>query len=127
LLEAQEWSVVIAKSCSIDHKTLSITNVYLKKQRFLGDCKLKPLNLSSKHPTRAYFTKEVLNISHKSWTRYYNKMHFKGVKAPHVVSSPQSMLKYLENIHGAIGYLPSSSLNETSLKKFSIILKFHHD
>jgi hypothetical protein len=127
VLHAEQWYVIIAKSCSITNQRISIKNIYLKKQHFLGKCSLNPLNISSKHPIRQHFTKKVLNVSQKSWTRYYNEMHFKGIDPPHIVSSTQSMLKYLENIHGAIGYLPHSAMNPKTLKKFTILLKFKDD
>lgn len=126
-LQAEQWYVIISKSCTVENQTISIKNIYLKKQRFLGKCTLSPLNLSSKYPIRQHFTKEVLNVSQKSWTRYYNELHFKGIDPPHIVSSTQSMLKYLENIHGAIGYLPSSEINKETLEIFTILLKFKHD
>lgn len=126
-LQAEQWYLIISKSCNVTSETISVKNIYLKKQRFLGTCTLSPLNLSNNHPIRKYFTKKVLNVSQKSWTRYYNKMHFKGIDPPHIVSSPQSMLKYLENIHGTLGYLPSSHVNKKTLENFTILLRFEDD
>ena len=130
-LQAEEWHLIISKSCTsedeMEDEKISIKNIYLKKQRFLGQCPLSPLNLSSQHPMRKYFSKEVLNVSQKSWVRYYNEMHFKGIDPPHIVSSPQSMLKYLKNIDGALGYLPSSFITEETLEDFTILLKFQDD
>lgn len=131
-LQAEEWCVIIAKSCIAKNETLetqniSLKNIYLKKQRFIGNCSISPLNLNSQYSIRTYFTKEILNISAKSWKRYYNEMHFKGVTPPHVVSSVESMLKYLENIQGAIGYVPHSAMNTEVLATFNIIKKFEYD
>ena len=41
---ADSWSVVISKECG-KVSSSSLQNIYLKKLRFVGECRLVPLNL----------------------------------------------------------------------------------
>lgn len=111
ILWGESWSMVISKECA-PIKADTLQNVYLKKQRFAGICRLVPLNLKAGNPIRDYVMKNVLQISKKSWNYYYNEMHFKGIDPPNIVDSKEAMLKYLSNIKGAIGYIPRRSVNE---------------
>ncbi|MCH9812457.1 MAG: hypothetical protein K0U47_00775 [Epsilonproteobacteria bacterium] len=119
LLWGEKWSMVIDRSCEPPKQEM-LQNIYLKKQRFSGTCRLVPLNLSAKNPMRAYVMNSILKMSHTSWNYYYNEMHFKGVDPPKTVDSPEAMLKYLLRIKGAIGYIPSHLVDD----RFYVVLEF---
>ncbi len=121
-LYSEEWYVVISKSCD-RNETISIKNIYLKKQRWMEECSLLPLNLSATHIVRKNFMNNVLAVSKKAWTQYYDEMHFKGIDPPYIVNSPKSMLQYILRIEGAIGYIPKSLLND----KVHILLEFNNE
>jgi len=111
LIHAEQYAVVISKECTIDTK-LDLQKIYLKKQRNINSCRIVPLNLSAQSPIRQYFVQAILQIDDKHWNRYWDKMHFKGIKAPHVVVSAQSMSAYVVNVPGSIGYIPDTLVSQ---------------
>ena len=111
VVNAEQYAVVISKKCTID-TTLNLQNIYLKKQRNINSCRIVPLNLSAQSPIRQYFVQAILQIDDKHWNRYWDKMHFKGIKAPHIVFSAQSMSAYVVSVPGSIGYIPDTLVNQ---------------
>ena len=111
VLLGQEYVVVIAKSCVKD-TNINIQQVYLKKQRRLDGCHITPLNLSAQSSIRKEFVHHIIGMSDSHWNRYWDEMHFKGVRAPHVVTSNEAMRSYIERMPGAIGYIPKSLLSQ---------------
>ncbi len=107
----QEYVLVIHKSCIAD-SDINIQQVYLKKQRRIDGCHITPLNLSAHSSVRKRFVHHIVGMSDRHWNRYWDEMHFKGVRAPHIVTSDQAMRSYIERMPGAIGYIPKSLLSK---------------
>ena len=111
LLHAEQYAIVISKECTLS-KTLNIQNIYLKKQHNIDNCHIVPLNLRVQSPIRQYFVQIVLDIDDNHWNRYWDKMHFKGVKSPHIVSSSKAMSAYVMSVPGSIAYIPQTLVTE---------------
>ncbi|MBT5933840.1 hypothetical protein [Sulfurimonas sp.] len=105
IVYGQNYKLVISKKCNADKK-LNFQKIYLKKQIKINNCDIVPLNLKAPNKIRKHFINDMLKISNQHWNRYWDKMHFKGVKAPHVVLSKKAMAAYITNMPGAIGYIP---------------------
>lgn len=117
----QNYKLVISSQCNI-HNEFNLQKIYFKKQIRINNCDLVPLNLKAQNKIRKYFINTMLHISNQHWNRYWDKMHFKGVKAPHVVSSQRAMVAYIINVPGSIGYIPAESVSEgmTILASFEL-------
>jgi len=111
IIHAEQYAVVISKKCTIDTK-IDLQNIYLKKQRNINSCHIVPLNLNAQNSIRQYFMQAVLQIDDTHWNRYWDKMHFKGIKAPHIVLSDRSMSAYIVNVPGSIGYIPKTLVTQ---------------
>jgi len=110
-LYAQTWSVVYA-SKKITISKSEIKNIYLKRLTQKNGVTIVALNLPSSHPARQSFMKKVLHVSSWDWDNYYDEMHFSGQKAPVVLQSPQSTVQFIHQIDGALGYIPTSLVEE---------------
>lgn len=104
------WSVVCVKLDGADITRDTVRNVYFKTMTRLGDRAALPLNLPASHPARTAFMQKVLEVDALTWDAYYDELHFDGISAPQVVASPEAMKRYLLRIDGAIGYLPTGSV-----------------
>lgn len=62
----------------------------------------------------------VLHIDSFEWDLYYDEMHFKGINTPLVLPSPQAVIKFLQKVDGAIGYIPTQMVD----KRFDEIARF---
>jgi hypothetical protein len=123
-IKAEVYVVIIAKSCD-GINTLNLKEIYLKKQKSNSNCTLVPLNFQANNKIREIFVQNQLNISNSKWSRYWDKMHFKGVKAPYIVSSNEAMLAYITQVPGAIGYLPKAIVqNSTHHHSLQIVSQF---
>ena len=54
---------------------------------------------------RQRFSQRVLRISPEEMERYWNDMYFHGVSPPHVLASPEAVLRFVAQTAGAIGYV----------------------
>lgn len=98
----------------ISHKLLS--KIYLKRKILWKDkTRIVPVNLPSRSPLRALFTKEVLRMDHKDLVVYWNEQHYKGVRPPVVVESEEAVKAFVREVKGALGYIDADSL-EPDLK-----------
>lgn len=119
---SKHYVVVISKKC-VDHKLINIQLVYLKKQRRLDSCHVTPLNLNAHSEIRKTFVHHVIGMSDTRWNRYWDEMHFKGVRAPHIVTSDKAMVSYIKDVPGAVGYIPESMLS----KNMHVLMRFEVD
>jgi hypothetical protein len=69
------------------------------------------VNLPPDHPARRQFSLRILKSAPEAQTQYWNAMYFHGVFPPHVVASPEAMLRYVAETAGAIGYVPGCKLD----------------
>jgi len=110
-LYAETWSVVYA-SKKITISESEIKNIYLKRLTQKNGVTIVALNLPYSHLARQSFMKKVLHVSNWDWDNYYDEMHFSGQKAPVVLQSPQTTVQFILQIDGAVGYIPTSLVEE---------------
>ncbi|PHS59080.1 MAG: hypothetical protein COB17_00670 [Sulfurimonas sp.] len=110
---ASEYAVVVDKSVQINKLTQKqIRDIFMMKRHFVKDIKIVPVNISSSAKLRDEFEKKVLKINRVKLNRYWIKQHFQGISPPIIQSSDNSMRLFIQNVKGAIGYLPISAVNQ---------------
>jgi hypothetical protein len=82
-----------------------------KKLAWDDGTRIQAVNLPSDHPARRMFSQRILRSTPEAQTQYWNAMYFQGVFPPHVVASPEAMLRYVADTVGAIGYVPGCRLD----------------
>lgn len=68
-----------------------------------------PVNREASSALREKFNRIVLKQDAGALATYWNKMHFLGKDPPVVQESEQSMLAFVQNVPGAIGYISGST------------------
>lgn len=66
---------------------------------------LVPLNLSSTEPLRIAFSLSLLGERPEDLQRYWTERYFHGISPPYTVHSEESMLRFVADTPGAIGYV----------------------
>ena len=82
-----------------------------KKIAWDDGTRIQAVNLPADHPARRLFSQRILKSAPEAQTQYWNAMYFQGVFPPHVVASPEAMLRYVADTAGAIGYVPGCKLD----------------
>ena len=109
VLHAKDFCVIVHPSTSI--KTLStekIRKIFLKKYHFIDNMKAIPVNLLSNHKLRLLFEKQIIKVKREQLNQYWVQQHFLGVSPPVTQASDQSIKLFIQNLPGAIGYIPKS-------------------
>ena len=103
---AKEYCVIANATLHIDQVTQeSLRQIFLKKRRFIGEIKLVPLNQKPNSDIRHSFEKEVLHMSRHRLKRYWTVQHYKGNRPPVQLSSDASVVKFVQKVEGAVGYV----------------------
>lgn len=108
---AKEY-VVIANS-ALQTKDLtqeSLRRIFLKKRHYIGEIKLVPLNQKPNSAIRRSFEQEILHMSRHRLKRYWTVEHYKGVRPPIPLSSDMSVIKFVQKVKGAIGYVDAAKI-----------------
>ncbi|MDX9967154.1 hypothetical protein E0765_01515 [Sulfuricurvum sp. IAE1] len=107
-----EYVVVVSKKSSFGALSVSqIRDVFLQKRRSLGEQKTIPVNVLGHDEVRAAFESRVLGMDRNRLNAYWVKQHFQGVTPPLTQPSFESVKAFVENVEGAIGYLPGSMVD----------------
>lgn len=104
-----QYSVIVSKKTAIT--TLSaqqIRDIFLQKRHFLGSQQVIPLNLLGQEASRIAFEAAVLEMDREHLNMYWVKQHYQGVTPPITQPSHESIKAFVQNVEGAIGYVPSS-------------------
>ena len=118
-LSAQEYAVVSGKD--IDSISLGqIKAIFLKKNSYLGDYKVIPLNLASRNQIRTSFEKKVLKMSFAKLKSYWTKQHYLGHRPPITMKSQKSIQAFLHKVEYSIGYIKIESVD----KNLNILYKW---
>ena len=110
--------VVIANKANTFENSLSkqeLRRIYLKKKRYNGAYKLVALNLSASDPLRKNFEETVLGMSDRQLAAYWAKQHYLGQRPPLTMMSAESVVAFVREVEGAIGYVPEEAV-DTSVK-----------
>jgi len=113
MLQAEQW--VIIGHGSLPNTRLDAEHVralYLGKKHYLEEQRIKPLNLKSDNPLRQAFEQDILDLDREEIHAYWIKQHYLGKRPPKVLSSVETLLRYVEQVEGTIGYVPLSAIGK---------------
>ena len=109
-----QYSVIISKKVEVNPLTAQqIRDIFLQKRHSLGNQKIIPLNLVGQEPSRIAFESAVLNMGRNRLNAYWVKQHFQGITPPITQPSHESIKAFVQNVEGAIGYIPSSMVDNS--------------
>jgi ABC-type phosphate transport system substrate-binding protein len=105
--------VVVNKKNTIEKVSKKqLKNIFLKKQHYIGEQKVIAINISANMPLRMYFEKSILGMDRDRLNSFWTKQHFQGVSPPSTQSSTNSVKLFVQNVDGAIAYLPKSLVDD---------------
>lgn len=111
-----EYSVVVSKKVPFSTLTShQIRDIFLLKRHFVGDQKVIPVNLVGQDESRSRFETTVLEMDRNRLNNYWIRQHFQGLAPPLTQPSFESIKVFVQNVEGAIGYIPSA-LVDNSIK-----------
>ncbi len=114
ILSAAEYSVIISKKISsIEASPQQIRDIYLMKRHSIGNQKVIPVNIVGLDASRIAFENEILKMDRERLNTYWVKQHFQGITPPITQPSHESIKAFVQNVEGAIGYIPSSHVDST--------------
>jgi len=123
-LGATQYAVIAHQNLNLlDPSQLKIKMIFLKKQRFLNEKTLLPINLAVSSKIRKSFEKNVLHMSRHRLKSFWTKAHYQGKRPPLNMKSTQSVLSFVTKIEGAIGYIPLQDVTQN----VKIIYKWNED
>jgi ABC-type phosphate transport system substrate-binding protein len=110
----QVLAVVVAKNFpekSISARELLL--IYKKKLMFWNSgTRIHPVNLPADEAARKQFSLAVLKSLPEEQASYWNDMYYHGISPPHVMSSPEAVLRFVADTKGAIGYVQACAVDE---------------
>lgn len=107
------YVIVINKKSAIQSiSKKSLQDIYLAKKYFIQDVKIIPINLPANSDLRKVFEKRIIGVQREQLNGYWVKQHFQGISPPATQASVNSMKSFIKNVHGAIGYMPNSMVDE---------------
>jgi len=89
-----------------------LKEIYLKKQQYINDTKLVPINMPASSHTRNVFDKSILRMDESELAEYWNERHYNGVNPPMVQNSPEAVKAMVKKVPGAIGYIDEDLLDD---------------
>ncbi len=111
---ASEYSVIMSKKVSISTLTSQqVRDVYLQKRHTIGDQTIIPVNLVGQNELRSAFESAVLGMDRNRLNAYWIKQHFQGSTPPLTQPSVESIRLFVQNVEGAMGYIPSSMVDNS--------------
>lgn len=108
IIMGSEYSVIMSKKSSFTTLTSQqIRDVFLQKRHTIGDQKIIPVNLVGQDALRSAFESSVLGMDRSRLNAYWIKQHYEGNTPPLTQPSVESVKAFVQNVEGAIGYIPS--------------------
>lgn len=87
-----------------------LASIYLlRKVSWPNETAIVPVNRDAASREREYFSEQVFNRSTMELADYWNRLRFQGKVPPVVQGSDQSVVGFVRNIPGAIGYISDTS------------------
>lgn len=112
IMSAAEYSVITSKKTVFSTITSQqIRDIFLMKRHSLGDQKVIPINLVGQNDSRIAFENQILRMDREGLNTYWIKQHFQGISPPITQPSPESVKSFVQNVEGAIGYIPTSMVD----------------
>jgi hypothetical protein len=102
-------AVVVPRSFSGRVPEMQELALIFKRKKLSWDdgTRIQPVNLPADHPARRQFSQRILKSPPEAQAQYWNTMYYHGVFPPHVVASPEAVLRFVAETPGAIGYVPA--------------------
>lgn len=112
-LQAAQFVVIANKASKIgkDLDANEIRRIYLKKRRYIDTLRLIPLNLSASDPLRESFQRTIISMSDRQLASYWAKQHYLGHRPPLTMMSVESVIAFVREVDGAIGYVPKEAVD----------------
>lgn len=112
--EPQWLAVVVSKDIAIKNFNQRELMLVFKKKLTLWESgqRIQAVNLPPEHPARKQFSLAVLKSLPEAQSSYWNDMYYHGVSPPHVLSSPEAVMKFVAETKGAIGYIPACMVDD---------------
>ncbi|WP_416768621.1 hypothetical protein ACM66T_12290 [Sulfurimonas sp. ST-25] len=115
-LNAEEWALIIRADSPLNAlSTAQIRDVYLGKIRYVRDVRLFPLQLGAENPLRQQFERETLQLSRAALREWWIRRHYLGQRPPKVVGSAEAVLAYVQQVEGALGYIPYAMAEDANV------------
>ena len=87
-----------------------LMNIYrIRKVNWSSDLAIVPVNREASSRERQQFSEQVFDRSTMELADYWNRLRFQGKIPPVVQNSDQSVVGFVRNIPGAIGYINDTS------------------
>jgi hypothetical protein len=106
-VSASEGIIVVANAAD---KSIKLNRQQVRNL-FMGGAvpyELEAISLPSNNQTRVLFNTKVVGLTESRIQSYWAQMRFTGRKrAPKEIDDESSVLEYLKNNEGAVGYLPA--------------------
>jgi ABC-type phosphate transport system substrate-binding protein len=100
-------AVVVAGNQAQAVTPAELALIYRRKKLFWSSgARINPVNLQASDPLRQLFSRAILGQSPAEMQAYWNTMYFNGISPPHVLASPEAVLRFVAQTPGAIGYVP---------------------
>jgi ABC-type phosphate transport system substrate-binding protein len=112
--ERESVAVIVNPARRVELSIDDLAQIYLRRKRFWNDgAPMVPLNLLSAHPFRERFSRQVLRRSDARLAEYWNREYFYGILPPATLASTEAMRRYVASDPNAIGYVPSSLVDDS--------------
>lgn len=116
-----DYSVIVSKKLSFTKVgSGEIREVFLQKRHTIGNQKIIPINLVGQDDGRSAFESVVLGMDKNRLNAYWVKQHFAGVNPPVTQPSFESIKAFVQNVEGAMGYIPSKMVDN----KVKVVYEF---
>ena len=92
----------------------------LRTSNWPDGVRIVPVNREADSNARAVFSMRVLKQPQAALDAHWNRMNFKGITPPVIQGSDRSVLAFVQNVSGAIGYVSAS----TELKNVKVLAEF---
>lgn len=107
-----QFSVVISKKVGIGSVSVQqLRELYLQKRHSIGEQKIIPVNVLGNEEVRNAFELKVLGMDRDRLNGYWVKQHFQGVTPPLTQPSFESVKAFVQNVDGAVGYIPAGMVD----------------
>ena len=110
---AEQYCVVVNTQCSVEKVSpIQLRRIFMKQHNFLGKEKAVPINLLANNSVRVLFEQSVLKMHRERLNEYWVKAHFLGIPPPLTQVSFESVKLFVQNVPGAIGYIPKEMVDK---------------
>ncbi len=114
-------AVVMSSGTDKHIRKSDLSQIYKRRKLFWSDgTKVQAVNLQASNVLRRQFSQSVLDGLPEDLEKYWNEMYFHGISPPYVLSSEESVMRFVSNTPGAIGYV--SYCNTDSRVKVVLVI-----